>query len=86
MVSDNGPMKTSKNSMHFDKMTAVLAQYRPRLGKMHHVAFKNVFGAMAAYVDGQIFMSSGKFGLALKLPSPLVKHLLRESRIPSKIF
>ncbi len=34
----------------------------------HRIEFKNVFGAVAAYVDGKIFASCGKFGFALRLP------------------
>lgn len=34
----------------------------------HDIEFKNVFGAVAAYVDGKIFASCGKFGFALRLP------------------
>ncbi|MBC8240756.1 MAG: TfoX/Sxy family protein [Alphaproteobacteria bacterium] len=31
------------------------------------ISYKSVFGAVGAYANGHIFMSSGKFGVALKL-------------------
>ncbi len=49
--------------------------------------FKNVFGAVAAYVDGNIFITRGKFGTALKLPPETVSPLLLEPEVtPLKYF
>lgn len=49
--------------------------------------FKNVFGAVAAYVDGNIFITCGKFGTALKLPPDIVSPLLLEPEVkPLKYF
>ncbi|MDE0943416.1 MAG: TfoX/Sxy family protein [Alphaproteobacteria bacterium] len=63
------------------------AAYRQRLeavfaaaempGPMN-IAYKSVFGAVAAYADGVIFITSGNFGLALKLPGDLCEALMAE--------
>ncbi len=42
----------------------------------HQIEFKNCFGAVAAYVDGKIFASCGKFGFALRLPEKKRDNLL----------
>ncbi len=42
------------------------------------VTFKPVFGAAAAYIDGAIFLTSGKFGVALKLPAEQCEHLIEK--------
>ena len=49
---------------------------RPRIMATHDIVFKNVFGAVAAYVDGEIFASCGKFGFALRLPEKKRNDLL----------
>ena len=49
--------------------------------------FKNVFGAVAGYVDGKIFITCGKFGTALKLPPETLSGLLGEEGVtPLKYF
>ena len=40
--------------------------------------FKNCFGAVAAYIDGNIFASCGRFGIAIKLPQSVLVDLLKE--------
>lgn len=42
------------------------------------ISYKNVFGAVAAYANGKIFMTCGKFGLALKLPDDTCGSLMAE--------
>ena len=48
---------------------------------MHRLEFKNCFGAVAGYVDGHIFISCGKFGLALKLPAETLTSLFKEKDV-----
>lgn len=64
-----------------DRISGILGTARPRLKRTHEVTFKNCFGAVAGYVDGKIFISSGRFGVALKLPAPTVTRLLKESAV-----
>ena len=53
----------------------------------HHLEFKNCFGAVAGYVDGNIFVSCGQFGLALRLPSQTLTELFWETDVsPLKYF
>ncbi len=44
----------------------------------YEISFKSVFGAVAAYANGQIFASWGKFGVALKLPSEICGPLFEQ--------
>lgn len=48
--------------------------------------FRNCFGAVAGYVDGNIFCTCGKFGFALKLPSENIKQLMSEGAQPLQYF
>ncbi len=48
---------------------------------------KPCFGAVAGYVDGEIFVSYGNFGLALKLPlGPRTELLERRGGTPLRYF
>ncbi len=52
-----------------------------KLSSVHKVKFKNCFGATAGYVRGRIFISCGKFGIALKLPKEVLDELFKERGI-----
>ena len=66
---------------YLDKITELLNQTRPRLAIEHHLEFKNVFGAIGGYVHGRIFMSCGKFGVALRLPLEILDELFQEKDV-----
>jgi hypothetical protein len=53
----------------------------PRLPGKHRLAFKNCFGAVAGYVDDKIFISCGKFGVALRLPPGVLTDLFKEKGV-----
>lgn len=55
-----------------------LLETQPRLASRYRVEFKKVFGAVGGYVNGRIFVTCGKFGLALKLPPRTIEELLRK--------
>ena len=63
---------------YFNKVTNLLRQVRPRLAATHRLEFKNCFGAVAGYVDGNIFISCGKFGVALRLPPQTLESLFKK--------
>ena len=63
---------------YFEKISKLLDQASPELATTHRVAFKNVFGAVGGYVNGRIFISCGKFGVALKLPSHTLESLFNK--------
>lgn len=72
---------------HLDEVTKLLKQTRPKLAAQHRLEFKNVFGATGGYVNGHIFVSCGKFGIALKLPKEIIDELFKEkSAKPLKYF
>lgn len=60
---------------YLGKLSALLLR-QPWLGKRHDITFKSHFGAVAASVDGSIFLSGGRFGIALKLPPDTLATLL----------
>ncbi len=64
-----------------EKIIGLLKQVYPELATQHQLEFKNVFGAVGAYVNGRIFASCGKFGVALKLPRVVLDDLFRETDI-----
>ena len=66
---------------YFNQATKLLKQSRPRLASTHRLEFKNVFGAVAGYVDGHIFISCGRFGVALRLPLETLSQLLKEKSV-----
>jgi hypothetical protein len=63
-----------------DKLESLLKKVRPRLSSTHNLEFKKCFGAVAGYVNGNIFISCGKFGVALKLPPEALAMLFKEIR------
>ena len=62
-------------------VTKLLKQTRPRLAVRHRLEFKNVFGAVGGYINGRIFISCGKFGVALRLPSKTLDDLFQEKAV-----
>ena len=69
-----------KNS-YLDVLTELLKQADPGLASSGRLEFKNVFGAVAGYVEVKIFISCGKFGVALKLPSETLEELFEEEDV-----
>ena len=66
---------------YLDEITKLLEQTSPKLAMTHDLEFKNCFGAVAGYVDDNIFISCGKFGVALKLPKVVLDDLFKEKDI-----
>ena len=70
-----------------ERLTRLLKQARPGLASTHALGFKNVFGAVAGYVNGAIFISSGRFGIALRLPPDALQKLRKEEGVqPLRYF
>ena len=63
---------------YLEKITTLLKQARPKLSITHRLEYKNVFGAVGGYVNGKIFISCGKFGVALRLPPNTLDTLFQE--------
>ena len=66
---------------YFEKVTTLLEQVHPKLSTTHRLEFKNVFGAVGGYVNGRIFISCGKFGVALRLPLEILENLFQEKDV-----
>ena len=74
-------------SEHLERLAELLGQVRPGLASTHALEFKNVFGAVAGYVNGAIFISSGTFGIALRLPPNTLAELFKEEGVePLRYF
>ncbi|MDP6875873.1 MAG: TfoX/Sxy family protein [Alphaproteobacteria bacterium] len=53
----------------------------------YEISYKSVFGAVAAYANGKIFLTNGKFGLAAKLAYETCQGLMAEGvGAPLKYF
>ena len=65
---------------YLNEITTLLKQARPRLSITHRLEFKNVFGAVGGYINGCIFVSCGKFGVAFRLPPDTLDMLFREKK------
>lgn len=69
------------DSGYLNHLTNVLKGVRARLAVNRRLEFKNSFGAVAGYVDGRIFISCGRFGVALRLPPDCLAELFREEDV-----
>ena len=76
-----------KVNPYYNQLESLLKKVRPRLSSTHNLEFKKCFGAVAGYVNGNIFISCGKFGVALKLPPEALAMLFKEKGLkPLKYF
>ncbi len=66
---------------YFKEITKRLKIVYPKLASMYRLEFKNVFGAAGVYVYGHIFISCGKFGVALRLPPEALDELFKEKDV-----
>ena len=66
---------------YLNEITTLLKQACSKLATQYRLEFKNVFGAVGGYVNGKIFISYGKFGVALKLPKKVLEELFREKDV-----
>lgn len=70
---------------YVEKLTALLDTAKPKLPRGHSlgkepIEVKHFFGGAAGYVDGHIFMSLTKAGLAIKLPEDAREQLFRSKQ------
>jgi TfoX-like protein len=80
-------MKPAPQNKYLDRITTLVSLARPKLSQTHDLEYKNCFGAVAGCIEGQIFISCGKFGVALKLPPKTIAKLSKESDVkPLKYF
>ena len=70
-------------SKYFNEITRLIRQAHLRPTTKHEIKFKfkNVFGAVGSYVNGHIFITCGKFGVALKLPPETLAALFKDKDI-----
>ena len=74
-------------SRYLDQLKDLLRRAHPEPDASHELEFKNVFGAVAGYVNGRIFVSCGKFGVALRLPPDVLDSLRQEADVkPLRYF
>ena len=68
-------------SKYFETLIKLLKRTSPTLATTHQLEFRGVFGAVAGYVNGRIFISCGRFGVALRLPSGTLSDLFKEKGV-----
>lgn len=66
---------------YLNEITVLLEQARPKLSVTYRLEFKNVFGAVGGYINGRIFISYGKFGVALRLPPDTLDTLFQKKEV-----
>ncbi len=66
---------------YFNKITKLLSRARSGLARTHRLESKNCFGAVAGYIDSHIFISCGKFGVALRLPPETLDNVFKEKGV-----
>ena len=71
-------MTAVPKNKYLDRITKLISLARPRLSQTHNLEYKNCFGAVAGTIEGRIFISCGKFGVALKLPPKKINELFKE--------
>ena len=64
-----------------EEIKSVLKLTYPDLATAHTLEFKNFFGAVTGYVDDNIFISCGNFGIALKLPVQTLEELFERKDV-----
>ena len=64
----------------------ILERSCPKLSVQKNLTFKNCFGAVAGYVEGNIFCVFGQFGFALKLPKASIDALFKIGGQPLRYF
>ena len=69
------------DNKYLDTLEKLLKHVRPKLTTTHKLEFKNCFGAIAGYINGNIFVSCGRFGVALKLPPEALAGLFKEKDV-----
>ena len=64
-----------------EEIKSVLKRTHPDLATVHKLELKNFFGAITGYVDSNIFISCGNFGIALKLPVQTLEELFERKDV-----
>lgn len=84
------PASTREEKLSEDyrgNLIQILAEVHPSLSQTYRLEFKNSFGAVTGYLNGEIFVACGKFGFALKLSPAVIEQLFAEKNaIPLKYF
>ncbi len=68
-----------KSDDYLRTLRCLLERTSPRLARYYRLEFKNCFGAIAGYVNGNIFVSCGRFGVALRLPQSELDRLFNKA-------
>ncbi len=69
------------NDSYLAELEGLLNRAVPRIASTDRLSFKGIFGAVGGYVDGSIFISCGRFGVALRLPPTTLDVVFREEGV-----
>ena len=74
-------MPSLNQERYLKELTELLELAYPALRRKHQLAFKSCFGAVAGFMNGQIFISCGRFGVALRLPPSILSDLFKDPMV-----
>ena len=74
-------MPSLNQERYLKELTELLELAYPALRRKHQLTFKNCFGAVAGFMNGQIFISCGRFGIALRLPPSILSDLFKDPSV-----
>jgi hypothetical protein len=69
------------NDTYLAELKGLLDRAMPRVASTDRLSFNGVFGAVGGYIDGNIFVSCGGFGVALRLPPTTLDVVFREEGV-----
>jgi hypothetical protein len=75
------------NDAYLVELNGLLDRAIPQLASTDRLSFEGVFGAVGGYVDDNIFISCGKFGVALRLPPAALRGVFEADDVqPLRYF
>ena len=78
---------THVNDAYLAELKGLLDRTIPQLASTDRLSFKGLFGAVGGYIDGNIFISCGNFGIALRLPPVALQGVFEEDDVqPLRYF
>ena len=69
------------NDAYLAELKGLLDRAVPGLASTDRLTFKGVFGAVGGFVDGNIFVSCGRFGVALRLSPTTLDVVFEEEGV-----
>ena len=69
------------NAEYLEELTSLLEQARPGIVETLGLEFKGVFGAVGGYVGDSIFITCGRFGVAVRLSPDALERVFEQDGV-----